>query len=1370
MVMNPNAGDFDPGFYGGASEYYNGAQDYPNFDEQTQYTHRGNDLYNNTDAHEKVYYPQIDEAHHDFTYNDQGGSAHYDVPSGSYYPVEPLLPLFAGEPISALSYDNDNAYEAIFFAFAARPMGKSYNKHNSHKASMLTVHSTTDGSLYSSVAGHPQAAPTVLRAVLDSIYGSSTTKASSRPIHIPAHAFRPYYGTSSTFATPPPPRAMGIHTLLPIYNDNSNYSSPFFIASVSPFGARIHTHGGLLVGDRPMDGLLCGTVHARTTAHVTVGGLDQVTCLNESLQTTASFAATSAVTALATSHVNGTILAGYSDGNVRLLDKLLRPLATIKTNHAGGIVAVAVSGDGTLLATTGYGSKGWQTSGGEVYAFPDPMVYVYDVRYLGRGGIAHPFSGARGGPRHLLFVPDIVPGQVSSRLLVASGQRGGGLQIIEPFQDASNQAANFLLPPLGRDAITAMHLVEDKLALGTCSGVVHQYKLADYSGGKPKMGSVESGMFVPMHAAGNRSGAGTLYSTSSSIAPSRKHLEMPPFQPLKPELSFDAAILQTKDSMERQGPTAKIRSIFSSYILVKYPKVSTIEDPNHLSNCSFGYLASRPIVAPSTLRVSTEFLEKGSPHIDHLPTVATADLELDLFTDHRPEAIQKKRPIAAPLSNTNKFLYTAKLYSLVYEESLNRAKKMGRRSKLERKSNDDELAYNDHIAIPESYRLSLRHAQRAASSFNYADSNESGFVPGFDYSISLPNAFVPPVVMLLYLIPEIKATIMSSTALDDLSVLLSNEKKLLPEVQFLFDRVDSITRNAMIFPGSTRCSSLTRTGAWGPSNLISCLTTLPEAEQLQILDSSPSAVSPQRRPEAFYRFLLHQIDKEFDKCGNGKRLDAVAGMDFVSINEYVSGSDPPSQAVTRAMAVELYYDSVLRHESSTKRQLRFGNVLHQTLSRETRLRAWSQGSKSYEAIVQRKIATTLPKVFSLSCACAGRNLEEGLCLWRNPADNGFFLPEKIEIELDAVNGVIVRELVQDALTGQEEWMEFKDETSLPQSISDIVKNLAGENGVTMKRRYRLDAVLSLVRDELDANGPPEVIELSKTCALGHHVLHSRITNKRKAQILTQQISALTASIENDSHDMTVFSVQRDKEEVRDRISQAEDCLAKLNENPSGDSWVMVNGYVVSDTVVEDARAFHVNFKEPLVVIFRAICNDQNVDDSNEESTKELSFGGLSADVLNTISLSKSTAYGKPLSVMRQSPYLPTRGDLIAFDAEFVLVQEEESTLTETGSKIILREMRHAVARISVVDCRTRKVLLDDHVLPREPVVDYLTRFSGIVERDLRPQDSPQHLISTSSAYLKLRYLMECGCIFVGHGLQQDFWTLNLHVPLNQVSP
>ena len=98
------------------------------------------------------------------------------------------------------------------------------------------------------------------------------------------------------------------------------------------------------------------------------------------------------------------------------------------------------------------------------------------------------------------------------------------------------------------------------------------------------------------------------------------------------------------------------------------------------------------------------------------------------------------------------------------------------------------------------------------------------------------------------------------------------------------------------------------------------------------------------------------------------------------------------------------------------------------------------------------------------------------------------------------------------------------------------------------------------------------------------------------------------------------------------------------------------------------------------------------------------------------------------------------------------------------------EGRSALARMTLLDCRhgRTEVLLDDHVLPQEPIVDYMTRFSGIVPGDLDPLLSKRHLVTMRTAYCKLRLLVDRGCIFVGHGLETDFHVCNLYVPPSQI--
>jgi PAB-dependent poly(A)-specific ribonuclease subunit 2 len=79
-----------------------------------------------------------------------------------------------------------------------------------------------------------------------------------------------------------------------------------------------------------------------------------------------------------------------------------------------------------------------------------------------------------------------------------------------------------------------------------------------------------------------------------------------------------------------------------------------------------------------------------------------------------------------------------------------------------------------------------------------------------------------------------------------------------------------------------------------------------------------------------------------------------------------------------------------------------------------------------------------------------------------------------------------------------------------------------------------------------------------------------------------------------------------------------------------------------------------------------------------------------------------------------------------------------------------------------------RILADDYILPIEPVLDYVTRFSGITEDDLNPHTSKHAVVTQRTAYLKLRYFLDRGCVFVGHGLEKDFEIANIFIPPEQV--
>ena len=114
--------------------------------------------------------------------------------------------------------------------------------------------------------------------------------------------------------------------------------------------------------------------------------------------------------------------------------------------------------------------------------------------------------------------------------------------------------------------------------------------------------------------------------------------------------------------------------------------------------------------------------------------------------------------------------------------------------------------------------------------------------------------------------------------------------------------------------------------------------------------------------------------------------------------------------------------------------------------------------------------------------------------------------------------------------------------------------------------------------------------------------------------------------------------------------------------------------------------------------------------------------------------------------------------------------EGNSSGVRRGSQA--RPPRLALARVSLLrgsGPRAGEPFLDDYIRASEPVADYLTKWSGINAGDLEPAVSRKHLVTAKAAYLKLRYLVDCGCVFVGHGLKKDFRMINIIVPPEQVS-
>ena len=101
----------------------------------------------------------------------------------------------------------------------------------------------------------------------------------------------------------------------------------------------------------------------------------------------------------------------------------------------------------------------------------------------------------------------------------------------------------------------------------------------------------------------------------------------------------------------------------------------------------------------------------------------------------------------------------------------------------------------------------------------------------------------------------------------------------------------------------------------------------------------------------------------------------------------------------------------------------------------------------------------------------------------------------------------------------------------------------------------------------------------------------------------------------------------------------------------------------------------------------------------------------------------------------------------------------------------MRPARLGLARVSVL--RGEGIdkglpFINDYLEVNEPVINYLTQYSGVRAGDLSKHTSAFNLVPLKIAYKKLWLLLNLGCVFIGHGLLKDFRTINIRIPKSQV--
>ncbi|CAN6606610.1 Pan2p-PAN3 deadenylation complex catalytic subunit Pan2p [Trichomonascus vanleenenianus] len=220
------------------------------------------------------------------------------------------------------------------------------------------------------------------------------------------------------------------------------------------------------------------------------------------------------------------------------------------------------------------------------------------------------------------------------------------------------------------------------------------------------------------------------------------------------------------------------------------------------------------------------------------------------------------------------------------------------------------------------------------------------------------------------------------------------------------------------------------------------------------------------------------------------------------------------------------------------------------------------------------------------------------------------------------------------------------------------------------------------------------------------------------------------------------------------------CLTRVDTG----KWYLFNDFLVKQISEEEALDFSMPWKTPVLLLYQ---KDTKTSFDYESWKQHMDTSLLYED---RFIAGQREGFKKEYELLTREE-APTPGTLVAMDAEFVMLHEEETEIRSDGSKSMLVPTLLSLARVSVLrgeGPRKGVAFIDDYIATTDPIVDYLTSFSGIEDGDLDPQRSHKGLVSLETSYKKLWLLLNMGCVFIGHGLHNDFRTINIRVPKSQV--
>ena len=628
-------------------------------------------------------------------------------------------------------------------------------------------------------------------------------------------------------------------------------------------------------------------------------------------------------------------------------------------------------------------------------------------------------------------------------------------------------------------------------------------------------------------------------------------------------------------------------------------------------------------------------------------------------------------------------------------------------------------------------------AERRYEEFDFAAYNKTR-LPGL--TNDLANCYVNPVLQMLNFVPELRSHVVGHTC--------EREFCLTCEMSFL-------SHMLRICPPGL---------ATQPLNFLRTLRQVREAAALGLIEGrdeleARAEHSPIRRVQAFLRFILEQLNKEElserreANEGNASTDRTACENIFGTISRETLKCTQCAVTTSKEMRnfqVDLHYPSVLSGQRPA-----FVDLLSKSLAVTQEMRAWCDGHKAYTRMKQDKLPSSLPTVLSVNLGMA--DLKDlhwwGIDTHAHPTMDAFsskveerWLPHYIQLTLDADKKTLV---AKHAL----ETSQFQD------SPNSVVYELTGL------------VVFSRNIDEEIKKGF-DLRQTKTTDISGHLVSFIKVkppyvdipgdfTASPKRPGNTPGVSPLATTGAQQKYDDNKSA--KPVPSLTSSTVASTPTLSRVVAPSNPSEWLLFNDFVVSQVSKDEVTQLYGQLKVPCLCMFTKV---------EKPEPKPLPASPITFDLYKRITLDlapPNTDLFQPFACVGEDT--PGPGVLLGIDAEFVSLAPPIMAMRDDGTEYESVPARLGLARVSVVRGHGDKKLtpiIDDYIRAVEPVHDYLTRFSGLVPGDLDPAVSPHFITQLKHAYLKLRYLIDAGCIFVGHGLKQDFKMINIVVPPEQV--